>query len=1293
MKKRVAYLLIAALSLSACGSGTENAQKASPDTTVARTRNGTGAKFLGNVGAGFATGLAMNAIGMGLAAIPGMPKEIAGLFGGGGADNAEVLAAIAEIKTMIEGLDKKIDAIQTTLNDLTSNVAALNEKVDVVSRNLCGATTLIQTAPLKEVMTFVNSDWRDLFGDEGAARQAIANAATSKLAFSSNDEKAILDIYNRISKNYKSKYNQAIYGDVLLSKNGQRGLIAQIQACTLTQKRFLTTKDSLTWKAYVDSFVYNQFKALQVELFVLGFESYLEAKSAAASAGITFDTDAVKPNTRAIAKVIAEFIANVNAEYSMVQNVIPAGQIIDTATRKAWTAPAGLGTTTLAAAMTTCLSNSSTFSNTRSVYTTAGITSQDINPCPSNTGLDGVGIAADTWRIPHLWEVSASSLVAGKTDWYNSGLGAGLIDSGSNGVGSFSNANGSNNCGPNGTSGTPCTTAAQYIRALGGGTLIDRLASDVSAVWTNTSYAATYKSPSHAANRTTSNPDIAIVNNVFKTTTQLNSIAGTDGLSPEVASGGWRHDTWVDRMIYNTCQKETQSRYQGSMTSCMNLYNNDTQNDRCEQLKADTPVLHGVTQTHVVNIGPAVSNKTVSSGGTNYSVPAVWGGVAAFATGKYFVSQTRVDSSFLCQYYWKDRWGSWGMYAHFRNYLPQTASTILVRDLAANEIYYFLDGDSVTNNSVSIRQKYEAPTINISTTDATYRVDTYSTFGNTLTVRCIVVPATSLAVPTTWTQLPEGCVRATDNALPLGKYIAYAMAYDTVSKLYSPMSKQSFSIVGPTPLLPGKISFTAGTGTASVTASTLQPEFSYDMKVVAPDGSISKCKILIAVGSCGISGLNGNTVYKASVVVTSGARTKESSVTNVSVQAPATTTTTTSTTAPIAAPAVPQVKPRDASAILVKRNTTDTSIISYEARFEDGRTACTFGASESGCTISGLQNGFPYSFTLVAVTKAGRSMPTIATAPVTPIPAPLQPSGFLVSSNGAHVDVSISSNPLSSPVSLYRVQMTNPAGEEFTCDSPGTLASCSIDGVTRGVGYLVQVTALNDSGTTNPISRKYFVVGPPAQPVIKEASASDSSLYIEIDDANVTANTDHFVAVTSPGNKTCEFALPATGCTLPATNGTNYTVTIVAISNSGEKGPSIKSKVLSPMAPTPPAPEPTQVGTKTAVISTPTEKEVVKETAALPVPTAANVPPSAPTVAISKKYSIAALRSLAGGLFAKATAVKVKIAGASKSVCSSSAAGITGKKAGYCVLTLAGVAKSAGKKINIKQLLTVAVIG
>ncbi len=124
----------------------------------------------------------------------------------------------------------------------------------------------------------------------------------------------------------------------------------------------------------------------------------------------------------------------------------------------------------------------------------------------------------------------------------------------------------------------------------------------------------------------------------------------------------------------------------------------------------------------------------------------------------------------------------------------------------------------------------------------------------------------------------------------------------------------------------------------------------------------------------------------------------------------------------------------------------------------DGKTCATTGATS--CTVSGLTNGQPYTFTVTATNSAGTSPASNPSNTVTPAGVPDKPIGVTGAAGLGSALVSWSAPAANgSPISGYTVT-SSPGGK--TCQSGGL--SCTISGLSSGVTYTFTVHATNGVG-------------------------------------------------------------------------------------------------------------------------------------------------------------------------------------------------------------------------------------
>jgi LPXTG-motif cell wall-anchored protein len=254
-------------------------------------------------------------------------------------------------------------------------------------------------------------------------------------------------------------------------------------------------------------------------------------------------------------------------------------------------------------------------------------------------------------------------------------------------------------------------------------------------------------------------------------------------------------------------------------------------------------------------------------------------------------------------------------------------------------------------------------------------------------------------------------------------------------------------------------------------------------------------------------------------------------------------------------------------------STGTARLTGYTATASPGGATCTT-TSATTCTITGLDGGTAYTVTVVAHTLVGTSDPSVASDAVTPPVPPGPPTGVTATAGDASAEVS-----WSAPADLGTGALTGytataaPGGA--TCTSE-RITECTISGLTNGTAYTVTVvthTTAGDSTPSEPATATPFAAPapptapePPAPPTEVTAIAGDASAEVSWNapaDVGASAITG-YTATANPGGATCTTA-GATRCTIVGlSNGTTYTVTVVAHSTVGDSAPSDPSGPVTP---------------------------------------------------------------------------------------------------------------------------------
>ena len=193
--------------------------------------------------------------------------------------------------------------------------------------------------------------------------------------------------------------------------------------------------------------------------------------------------------------------------------------------------------------------------------------------------------------------------------------------------------------------------------------------------------------------------------------------------------------------------------------------------------------------------------------------------------------------------------------------------------------------------------------------------------------------------------------------------------------------------------------------------------------------------------------------------------------------------------------------PPDAPTGTIGSGFDDGAIVSWLASAGDGWspiTGYTVTASPGGatcmthgalfCSVTGLTDGTPYTFTVVATNSIGDSDPSTASDPVTPTTVPAPPTTVTAAGVDAAAVVWWSASA-TGPVTGYAVTST-PGG--FHCSTTGALA-CKVTGLTNLTSYTFTVS-VTGAGGTGPDSGPSNAVMPQAGATLR-ASRLDNATY------------------------------------------------------------------------------------------------------------------------------------------------------------------------------------------------------
>ena len=211
---------------------------------------------------------------------------------------------------------------------------------------------------------------------------------------------------------------------------------------------------------------------------------------------------------------------------------------------------------------------------------------------------------------------------------------------------------------------------------------------------------------------------------------------------------------------------------------------------------------------------------------------------------------------------------------------------------------------------------------------------------------------------------------------------------------------------------------------------------------------------------CTVSGLVNGTLYSFTVLATTASAKG----------APSVPSNTVTPTAPV--PGAPQGVSAQSGNGQVKVSwsaptvSSGSTIIGYSVTSTPGGFTCTTTGATS-CTVSGLVNDTPHTFTVTATTSTGTSAPSAPSNTVTPsAPVPSAPVGVSAKAGNGQAKVSWSA-PTStggSRITGYTVT-SNPGG--FICTTTGA-KSCTVTGLVNDTPHTFTVTATTATGSSGP---------------------------------------------------------------------------------------------------------------------------------------------------------------------------------------------------------------------------------
>jgi uncharacterized protein (TIGR02145 family) len=244
-------------------------------------------------------------------------------------------------------------------------------------------------------------------------------------------------------------------------------------------------------------------------------------------------------------------------------------------------------------------------------------------------------------------------------------------------------------------------------------------------------------------------------------------------------------------------------------------------------------------------------------------------------------------------------------------------------------------------------------------------------------------------------------------------------------------------------------------------------------------------------------------------------------------------------------------------------NSGGSAITGYTVTSIPGNFTAT-GAT-SPINVTGLTNGTPYTFTVVATNSVGNSVASAASSAVIPVTVPGAPTTVVATAGNTSASVAFIA-PASdggSVITIYTVT-SNPEGRTAT----GSSSPLTVTGLTNGTVYTFTVIATTAVGNSVASAASFAVTpvtvpGAPISVVATAGNTSASVAFVAPDSNGGSAITNYTVTSNPAGGSATGSSSPLTVTGL--TNGISYTFTVVATSAVGNSVASAASSAITPV--------------------------------------------------------------------------------------------------------------------------------
>ena len=313
--------------------------------------------------------------------------------------------------------------------------------------------------------------------------------------------------------------------------------------------------------------------------------------------------------------------------------------------------------------------------------------------------------------------------------------------------------------------------------------------------------------------------------------------------------------------------------------------------------------------------------------------------------------------------------------------------------------------------------------------------------------------------------------------------------------------------------------------------------------VTAQPGSVT-CTAIAPSTNCSLLGLSNGSVYSITVVASNPAGDSASS--------------STITGSPVTIPGKPTISSTEAgsNSVLVRWRapsaTGGASVTSYSVVASPGGNSCSTTGAVLFCTVTGLDNGTTYAFTVTATNTAGTGS---ASASYNGVPATIAsaPRSITVSPSNGGITANWAAPSYDGGTAITGyIATVRSTGD--TCTTIASTRTCSFTGLVNGSTYVVDVVATNNAGSSEAGSSSNVtprtVPSKPGQVTLTPGAATLRVSWVAPLSDGGSSITSYLATATPGAGVTCTST--GTYCDfLNLTPGTNYTVTVVAVNAAG----------------------------------------------------------------------------------------------------------------------------------------------